>query len=177
MSKRSKLKAMFGRNPSSGNHTPGATSAPGGSHSAPSPLTTSVPQITRQAREWWKENKATILASLQTVLSIVEKGLDGLPVYGPKAAVAAVVEAMRAVRVRVLSRVASSSMTLMHPTDDGREQGDRGGDRDARRNHHQAPRPVQSSCYILSSLGFPRCCCSHRQVYFVSILSTRYGPT
>jgi hypothetical protein len=105
MSKRSKLKAMFGRNPSSGNHTPGTTSASGGSHSAsghvPSPLPAGVPQITRQAREWWKENKATILASAQTVLSIVEKGLDGLPVYGPKATVAAVVEAMRAVRVRV----------------------------------------------------------------------------
>jgi hypothetical protein len=60
-------------------------------------------QITQRAREWWKENKATILASSQTLLSIVEKGLDGLPVYGPKAAVAAAVEAMRAVQVRVLS--------------------------------------------------------------------------
>jgi hypothetical protein len=101
MSKRSKLKAVFGRNPSFGNHTPTTTSAPGGSHPAPSTLTAGVPQLTRQAREWWKENKATILASAQTVLSIVEKGLDGLPVYGPKAAVAAVVEAMQAVRVRV----------------------------------------------------------------------------
>jgi hypothetical protein len=112
MFKRSKSKDMFGRKTSSsGKHTPGMTSASVGSHSAPgheppSPLTASrnagVPQITWQAREWWKENKATILASAQTVLSIVEKGLDGLPVYGPKAAVAAVVEAMRAVRVRVL---------------------------------------------------------------------------
>jgi hypothetical protein len=58
-------------------------------------------QITQRAREWWKENKATILASSRTVLSIVEKGLDGLPVYGPKAAVAAVVEAVRAIQVRV----------------------------------------------------------------------------
>jgi hypothetical protein len=102
MSKRSKLKDMFSRKTSSsGKHAPGTTSAPGGSHSSPSPLTASVPQITRQAREWWKENKATLVASAQTVLSIVEKGLDGLPVYGPKAAVAALVEAMRAVRVRV----------------------------------------------------------------------------
>jgi hypothetical protein len=58
-------------------------------------------QITQRAREWWKEHKATILASSRTVLSIVEKGLDGLPVYGPKAAVAAVVEAVRAIQVRV----------------------------------------------------------------------------
>jgi hypothetical protein len=169
MSKRSKLKAMFGRNPSSGNHTPGTTSASGGSHG--------VPQLTRQAREWWKENKATIIASAQTVLSIIEKGLDGLPVYGPKAAVAAVVEAMRAVRVRIFSHASLGSTIVIHATDYGREQGDCGGNRDTRRSHHQAPRPVRSSHYILSSLGFPRCRCSHRQVYFVSILSTCHEPT
>jgi hypothetical protein len=56
-------------------------------------------QTIQQARRWWRDHRGDILASVEKVLNIAEKGLDGLPVYGPKAAIAVAAEAMRALRV------------------------------------------------------------------------------
>jgi hypothetical protein len=78
-------------------------------------------QITQRARKWWKENKTSILSATQAVLSIVEKGLDGLPVYGPQVVVGVVAEAVRAVQVRLFSRAYLASIILMSSIDRGRE--------------------------------------------------------
>jgi hypothetical protein len=62
------------------------------------------------------------MSSLQTVLNIVEKGLDGLPVPGPKAALGAASETLNALRVRV-TRVHVMKSDGDRALDDGREQG------------------------------------------------------
>jgi hypothetical protein len=52
-----------------------------------------------QAREN-QETRSEILGSLRTVLNLAEKCLDGCPIWGPKAAVAAVSESIETVQVR-----------------------------------------------------------------------------
>jgi hypothetical protein len=66
-------------------------------------------QILQQVRDWWKAHRGTILASAQFVLESVEKGLDGMPVPGPKAAIGAFAGLVNAVRV---SSFLSSTFTL-----------------------------------------------------------------
>lgn len=56
--------------------------------------------MAQKALDWWKANKGTILASTQFVFETVEKGLDGMPIPGPKAAFGAVARAIEAVQVR-----------------------------------------------------------------------------
>jgi hypothetical protein len=46
------------------------------------------------------ETRSEILGSLRTVLNLAEKCLDGCPIWGPKAAVAAVSESIETVQVR-----------------------------------------------------------------------------
>jgi hypothetical protein len=46
-----------------------------------------------------KEGIINTLASFQTLLNISEKALDGLPIWGPKAAVSATAEALKIIRV------------------------------------------------------------------------------
>jgi hypothetical protein len=52
----------------------------------------------------WQERIREIMSSTRTILNIIEKGLDGLPIYGPKATVAAVSETLRAVQVSLYFR-------------------------------------------------------------------------
>jgi hypothetical protein len=40
-----------------------------------------------------------VLASIRTVLNVAEKVLDGCPIWGPKAAVAAAAESLKAIQV------------------------------------------------------------------------------
>jgi hypothetical protein len=56
-------------------------------------------QIVQQVRNWWKAHRGTVLASAQFVLESVEKGLDGMPIPGPKAAIGAFAGVVKAVRV------------------------------------------------------------------------------
>jgi hypothetical protein len=56
-------------------------------------------QIVQQVRDWWKAHKGTVLASAQFVFETVEKGLDGMPIPGPKAAFGAVAGVIENVRV------------------------------------------------------------------------------
>jgi hypothetical protein len=56
-------------------------------------------QMVQQARDWWKAHRGTILASAQFVLEGVEKGVDGMPIPGPKAAIGAFAGVVKAVRV------------------------------------------------------------------------------
>jgi hypothetical protein len=56
-------------------------------------------QMVQQVREWWKAHRGTILASSQFVLEGVEKGLDGMPIPGPKAAIGAFAGVVKAARV------------------------------------------------------------------------------
>jgi hypothetical protein len=56
-------------------------------------------QMVQQARDWWKAHRGIILASAQFVLEGVEKGLDGMPIPGPKAAIGAFAGVVKAVRV------------------------------------------------------------------------------
>jgi hypothetical protein len=56
-------------------------------------------QLRHTARAWWKTNKGKILASTQFVLETVEKGLDGMPVPGPKAAAGAIAGIVKAIKV------------------------------------------------------------------------------
>jgi hypothetical protein len=53
----------------------------------------------QQVRDWWKTHRGTVLASAQFVLEGVEKGLDGMPVPGPKAAIGAFAGVVKAARV------------------------------------------------------------------------------
>jgi hypothetical protein len=46
------------------------------------------------------ETRSEIMGSLRTVLNLAEKCLDGCPIWGPKAAVAAVSENIETVQVR-----------------------------------------------------------------------------
>jgi hypothetical protein len=46
------------------------------------------------------ETRSEIMGSLRTVLNLAEKCLDGCPIWGPKAAVAAVSESIETVQVR-----------------------------------------------------------------------------
>jgi hypothetical protein len=57
-------------------------------------------QAANRAREWWKDNRATFMASVETTLNIVEKALNGMPIYGPQAAVSAAAATLKAFRVR-----------------------------------------------------------------------------
>ena len=43
----------------------------------------------------WEE----VVSSVRSVLNVTEKALDGLPIYGPKAAVASVAEVLKSVEV------------------------------------------------------------------------------
>jgi hypothetical protein len=61
-------------------------------------------QIVQQVRDWWKAHKGTILAAAQFVFETVEKGLDGMPIPGPKAAFGAVAGVIENVRVCSLPR-------------------------------------------------------------------------
>jgi hypothetical protein len=36
-------------------------------------------QAANRARKWWKDNRGTFMASVETTLNIVEKALNGLP--------------------------------------------------------------------------------------------------
>jgi hypothetical protein len=56
-------------------------------------------QIVQQVRNWWKTHRGTVLASAQFVLETVEKGLDGMPIPGPKAAIGAFAGVIKAVKV------------------------------------------------------------------------------
>jgi hypothetical protein len=56
-------------------------------------------QIIQQVRDWWKAHKVPFLASIQFVLETVEKGLDGMPIPGPKAAIGALAGVAKAVKV------------------------------------------------------------------------------
>jgi hypothetical protein len=70
--------------------------------SPPSPLNAQLrrrTQILLQVRDWWKAHRSTVLASAQFVLESVEKGLDGMPIPGPKAAIGAFAGVVNAVRV------------------------------------------------------------------------------
>jgi hypothetical protein len=58
--------------------------------------------MVQQVRNWWKAHRGTVLASAQFVLEGVEKGLDGMPVPGPKAAIGAFAGIVKAVRVSSL---------------------------------------------------------------------------
>jgi hypothetical protein len=58
--------------------------------------------MVQQVRDWWKAHRGTVLASAQFVLEGVEKGLDGMPVPGPKAAIGAFAGIVKAVRVSSL---------------------------------------------------------------------------
>jgi hypothetical protein len=49
------------------------------------------------------ERRSEILASVRTVLNLAEKCLDGCPIWGPKAAVAAMSESIEIVQVRLVS--------------------------------------------------------------------------
>jgi hypothetical protein len=55
----------------------------------------------QKAREWWKTNEGSILVSAQFIFETVEKGLDGMPIPGPKAAFGAVARGINAARVRL----------------------------------------------------------------------------
>jgi hypothetical protein len=59
-------------------------------------------QVAERAREWWATKKGPILASAQFVFETVEKGLDGMPIPGPKAAFGAAAGVIKAVRVHLL---------------------------------------------------------------------------
>jgi hypothetical protein len=56
-------------------------------------------QIVQQVRDWWKAHRGTVLASAQFVLETAEKGLDGMPIPGPKAAIGAFAGVVKAVKV------------------------------------------------------------------------------
>jgi hypothetical protein len=56
-------------------------------------------QIVQQVRNWWKTHRGTVLASAQFVLETAEKGLDGMPIPGPKAAIGAFAGVVKAVKV------------------------------------------------------------------------------
>jgi hypothetical protein len=56
--------------------------------------------VARKARGWWREHRDAILASTQFVLETIEKGLDGMPIPGPKAAFGAMGGVVKAIRVR-----------------------------------------------------------------------------
>jgi hypothetical protein len=75
-----------------------------GRYDLPVPLSRSArlirrTQIVQQVRNWWKAHRSTVLASAQFVLEGVEKGLDGMPIPGPKAAIGAFAGVVKAVRV------------------------------------------------------------------------------
>jgi hypothetical protein len=50
-----------------------------------------------------ESHRLETLSSIRTVLDIAEKVLDGCPIWGPKAAVAATSQALKSVQVRFLS--------------------------------------------------------------------------
>jgi hypothetical protein len=57
-------------------------------------------QVVDRARNWWKKNRETFIASAEMTLGIVEKSLNGMPIYGPQAVVGAAAAALKASRVR-----------------------------------------------------------------------------
>jgi hypothetical protein len=56
-------------------------------------------KLLKQLQSWWKDHGPRVLASTRKVLEIVEKGLDGLPVYGAKAALGATISVLQALQV------------------------------------------------------------------------------
>jgi hypothetical protein len=55
----------------------------------------------KQACEWWNKHQKTIISSAITVLGVVEKGLEGLPISGvPPTVLAKVKHTLEAVQVR-----------------------------------------------------------------------------
>jgi hypothetical protein len=58
--------------------------------------------MAQKARDWWNAHRGSILASTQFIFETVEKGLDGMPILGPKAAFGAMAGVVKAVRVRPL---------------------------------------------------------------------------
>jgi hypothetical protein len=55
--------------------------------------------IAQAARGWWRTHRSTILASTQFILDTIDKGLDGMPIPGPKAAVSVMGGIVGAIRV------------------------------------------------------------------------------
>jgi hypothetical protein len=58
--------------------------------------------MAQRARDWWSTHRSSILTSTQFIFETVERGLDGMPIPGPKAAFGAVAGVVRAVRVHPL---------------------------------------------------------------------------
>jgi hypothetical protein len=112
----------------------------------------------RKAHSWWKEHGPRVLASTQKVLEIVEKGLDGLPVYGPKAAVGGMITVLQA--VRVCSFLLTSDRLSLR-SEKRRERGD------GRRDGRETGGLHERSFSILSSpdgrISFRIGVCGHRQ--------------
>jgi hypothetical protein len=61
---------------------------------------TEAVQVVDQARNWWKKNKGAFIASAEMTLGIVDESLNGMPIYGPQAAVRAAAATLKALQVR-----------------------------------------------------------------------------
>jgi hypothetical protein len=51
-------------------------------------------------KELWSDHRLEIMASMRTVLNVLEKEFDGVQITGLKAAVSAVSEGLKALQVR-----------------------------------------------------------------------------
>jgi hypothetical protein len=57
-------------------------------------------QVIKQACEWWNKRQKTIIGSAITVLDVVEKGLEGLPISRvPRTLLAKVKSTLEAMQV------------------------------------------------------------------------------
>jgi hypothetical protein len=56
-------------------------------------------QMSENIKQFWSDRRLEILASTRTILNVFEKGLDGVPIPGLKAAVGAASEGLKALQV------------------------------------------------------------------------------
>jgi hypothetical protein len=75
---------------------------------ATSPARASDPRPSSSAQSALQSNTIKGIAIFRTLLNLSEKVLDGLPIWGPKAGVAAVSEVLKAVQVRLKQSHAAS---------------------------------------------------------------------
>jgi hypothetical protein len=69
-------------------------SAPFRACRTPSPLSTSPTE------SWWSAHRTEIVAGVRQVLGLAKEALEGLPVYGPAAAISATEKFLESVQVR-----------------------------------------------------------------------------
>jgi hypothetical protein len=76
----------------------------------PSTASAPPPPLAQATESWWSTHRTEIVAGVRQVLGMTKEALEGLPVYGPAAAVSTLEKVLEIFQVRVVSTLADSEV-------------------------------------------------------------------